>query len=201
MSDRVERGAVLETRQFGRFNKNKKRNFSNDENIETKTEIDTTGDKNSSTVGTISKSESSDKLCSPINENTSANKHKSHNNKTRKNKNKNKTKTELKLSRKPTLLQQLLADEIRHERNIILQCVRYVVQSNFFEPNTNSLSHNVLNVSKNQPDESSERIIGNSTDNSIKQSHVDSCQSSEKVSIDLVKPEVDGLTDVSHTTD
>ena len=29
---------------------------------------------------------------------------------------------------------QLLASEIRHERNVILQCVRYVVQNNFFLP-------------------------------------------------------------------
>lgn len=28
---------------------------------------------------------------------------------------------------------KLLADEIRHERNIILQCVRYVVQNDFFD--------------------------------------------------------------------
>ncbi len=27
----------------------------------------------------------------------------------------------------------MLADEIRHERNIILQCVRYCVEKNFFE--------------------------------------------------------------------
>ncbi|CAN7944298.1 unnamed protein product [Ixodes pacificus] len=34
--------------------------------------------------------------------------------------------------RRPTLLQKLLAPEIRHERNIVLQCVHYVVQNNFF---------------------------------------------------------------------
>lgn len=33
---------------------------------------------------------------------------------------------------RPTLLQKLLAPEIRHERNIVLQCVHYVVQNNFF---------------------------------------------------------------------
>ncbi|XP_006639129.3 FMR1-interacting protein NUFIP1 [Lepisosteus oculatus] len=31
-----------------------------------------------------------------------------------------------------TLLEMLLAKEIRHERNVILQCVRYIVQKNFF---------------------------------------------------------------------
>nr|XP_057907497.1 nuclear fragile X mental retardation-interacting protein 1 [Doryrhamphus excisus] len=35
--------------------------------------------------------------------------------------------------RRPTLLEMLLAPDIRHERNILLQCVRYVVQSNFFK--------------------------------------------------------------------
>lgn len=31
-----------------------------------------------------------------------------------------------------TLLEKLLSSEIRHERNVILQCVRYVVENNFF---------------------------------------------------------------------
>jgi len=35
--------------------------------------------------------------------------------------------------RQPTLLEMLLAPEIRRERNIILQCVRYIVKKNFFE--------------------------------------------------------------------
>lgn len=35
--------------------------------------------------------------------------------------------------RPPTLLQKLLETEIRHERNLILQCVRHVVQNNFFQ--------------------------------------------------------------------
>ncbi|XP_068165608.1 FMR1-interacting protein NUFIP1 isoform X1 [Antennarius striatus] len=33
---------------------------------------------------------------------------------------------------RPTLLEMLLAPDIRHERNVLLQCVRYVVRSNFF---------------------------------------------------------------------
>ncbi|XP_033637558.1 nuclear fragile X mental retardation-interacting protein 1-like [Asterias rubens] len=37
------------------------------------------------------------------------------------------------LRRRPNLLEMLLAPDIRHERNIILQCVRYVVQNDFFE--------------------------------------------------------------------
>lgn len=32
-----------------------------------------------------------------------------------------------------TLLEKLLHSEIRHERNVILQCVRYVVENKFFE--------------------------------------------------------------------
>lgn len=35
--------------------------------------------------------------------------------------------------RKPTLLEELLREEIRHERNVLLQCVRYVVNKNFFQ--------------------------------------------------------------------
>ena len=51
-----------------------------------------------------------------------------------------------------------MADEIRHERNIILQCVRYVVENNFFEKsseqNTNgSSSENLL-----KPKESLDQI-------------------------------------------
>ncbi|KAK9523823.1 hypothetical protein VZT92_017712 [Zoarces viviparus] len=34
--------------------------------------------------------------------------------------------------RRPTLLEMLLAQDIRHERNVLLQCVRYVVRNNFF---------------------------------------------------------------------
>lgn len=34
--------------------------------------------------------------------------------------------------RRVTLLDKLLASEIRHERNVLLQCVRFVVQNNFF---------------------------------------------------------------------
>jgi len=36
-------------------------------------------------------------------------------------------------NRPPTLLQKLLEPEIRHERNVLLQCVHYVVQKNFFQ--------------------------------------------------------------------
>ncbi|CAI9715374.1 fragile X mental retardation-interacting 1-like [Octopus vulgaris] len=34
---------------------------------------------------------------------------------------------------RPTLLEKLLAKEIRHERNIILQCTHYIVENNFFQ--------------------------------------------------------------------
>ena len=35
--------------------------------------------------------------------------------------------------RKLSLLEKLLAKDIRHERNILLQCVDYVIQMNFFD--------------------------------------------------------------------
>lgn len=34
--------------------------------------------------------------------------------------------------RKSTLLEKLLAPEMRHERNVILQCLRYIIKKNFF---------------------------------------------------------------------
>ncbi|KAM9820914.1 FMR1-interacting protein NUFIP1 [Neosynchiropus ocellatus] len=34
--------------------------------------------------------------------------------------------------RRPTLLEMLLASDIRHERNVLLQCVRFVVRNDFF---------------------------------------------------------------------
>jgi hypothetical protein len=34
----------------------------------------------------------------------------------------------------PTLLQKLLVKEIQRERNILLQCIRYIVQKDFFRP-------------------------------------------------------------------
>ncbi|XP_074657847.1 FMR1-interacting protein NUFIP1-like [Tubulanus polymorphus] len=40
--------------------------------------------------------------------------------------------------RKPTLLEKLLANEIRHERNVMLQCVHYIVKNNFFDKVPNS---------------------------------------------------------------
>ncbi|XP_064412963.1 FMR1-interacting protein NUFIP1-like [Latimeria chalumnae] len=38
--------------------------------------------------------------------------------------------------RRPTLLEMLLSRDIRHERNVILQCVRYIVQNDFFGINS-----------------------------------------------------------------
>ncbi|XP_029792566.1 nuclear fragile X mental retardation-interacting protein 1 [Suricata suricatta] len=38
----------------------------------------------------------------------------------------------------PHLLEMLLAPDIRHERNVILQCVRYIIKKDFFGLNTNS---------------------------------------------------------------
>ncbi|XP_049634855.1 FMR1-interacting protein NUFIP1 [Suncus etruscus] len=39
----------------------------------------------------------------------------------------------------PNLLEMLLAPDIRHERNVILQCVRYIIKKDFFGLNTNSV--------------------------------------------------------------
>ncbi|KAF6376571.1 nuclear FMR1 interacting protein 1 [Rhinolophus ferrumequinum] len=39
----------------------------------------------------------------------------------------------------PYLLEMLLAPDIRHERNVILQCVRYIIKKDFFGLNTDSV--------------------------------------------------------------
>jgi len=43
--------------------------------------------------------------------------------------------TKKRQKRDPTLLERLLAPEVRRERNIILQCVRYIVRKDFFDGN------------------------------------------------------------------
>ncbi|XP_075805036.1 FMR1-interacting protein NUFIP1 [Microtus pennsylvanicus] len=42
-------------------------------------------------------------------------------------------------TRHPYLLEMLLAPDIRHERNVILQCVRYIIKKDFFGLNINSV--------------------------------------------------------------
>lgn len=44
--------------------------------------------------------------------------------------------------RSVTLLEKLLESEIRHERNVLLQCVRYVVRNNFFLDTDSSRTKN-----------------------------------------------------------
>ncbi|KAL9965591.1 hypothetical protein ACROYT_G029412 [Oculina patagonica] len=46
--------------------------------------------------------------------------------------------------RKSTLLEKLLAPEIRHERNVILQCLRHVVKRNFFDVDVKLPSESVV---------------------------------------------------------
>ncbi|XP_071991354.1 FMR1-interacting protein NUFIP1 [Engystomops pustulosus] len=54
-------------------------------------------------------------------------------NKVNNNKDRNNTRKQVNTRNRTTLLEMLLARDIRHERNVILQCVRYIVQNNFFE--------------------------------------------------------------------
>ncbi|CAJ0956851.1 unnamed protein product [Ranitomeya imitator] len=65
-------------------------------------------------------------------------------NKSHTNKGRNNTKRPVNTKRRNTLLEMLLARDIRHERNVILQCVRYIVQNRFFEATLN----NEVQVSK-----------------------------------------------------
>ena len=45
---------------------------------------------------------------------------------------------------------QLLAPDIRHERNVILQCVRHVVKHNFFEKPTKESNQQIAPPADNQ---------------------------------------------------
>ncbi|KAJ7426591.1 NUFIP1, FMR1 interacting protein 1 [Willisornis vidua] len=66
--------------------------------------------------------------------------------------------------RRPTLLEMLLAQDIRHERNVILQCVRYLIRNNMFglhfktapqaETETEQSSTTTTESSENKLDES-----------------------------------------------
>ncbi|XP_006884671.1 PREDICTED: nuclear fragile X mental retardation-interacting protein 1 [Elephantulus edwardii] len=47
----------------------------------------------------------------------------------------------------PNLLEMLLAPDIRHERNVILQCVRYIIKKDFFGLNTTSMKTETVSVS------------------------------------------------------
>lgn len=49
-----------------------------------------------------------------------------------------------------TLLEKLLQKDIRHERNVLLQCVRYVVENNFFgiEKKTDEPNNQIKNSTK-----------------------------------------------------
>ncbi len=59
----------------------------------------------------------------------------------------------------------MLADEIRHERNILLQCVRYVIKNNFFDKKTDSsTSNNVLNVSNNDVEHPTSQLVESLTE-------------------------------------
>lgn len=48
-------------------------------------------------------------------------------------KGRNNKQSEVKKNTKVSLLEMLLAKEIRHERNVVLQCIRYIVKGNFFQ--------------------------------------------------------------------
>ncbi|NWW78270.1 NUFP1 protein, partial [Climacteris rufus] len=66
--------------------------------------------------------------------------------------------------RRPTLLEMLLAQDIRHERNVILQCIRYLIRNNTFglhfktepqaEAETEQSSATTAESSMDKPDES-----------------------------------------------
>lgn len=53
----------------------------------------------------------------------------------------NQKKMHRKTYRRPTLLQKLLEPDIVHERNVILQCIRYIVNNNYFDSSLDNKIH------------------------------------------------------------
>ncbi|XP_018412105.1 PREDICTED: nuclear fragile X mental retardation-interacting protein 1 [Nanorana parkeri] len=54
--------------------------------------------------------------------------------------------------KRPTLLEMLLARDIRHERNVVLQCVRHICQNNFFDQSLAGTKHVINDHSPNTED-------------------------------------------------
>ncbi|KAL3846547.1 hypothetical protein ACJMK2_017526 [Sinanodonta woodiana] len=63
--------------------------------------------------------------------------------------NEDKKKTDLFYRANPSLLEKLLANEIRQERNKILQCVHYIVKNNFFGVGSRPISPKVVTEESN----------------------------------------------------
>ncbi|XP_073988218.1 FMR1-interacting protein NUFIP1-like [Rhodnius prolixus] len=59
-------------------------------------------------------------------------------------KNFDRSRNQFKKFRKPTLLEKLLASEIRQERNYILQCIRYIINNNYFEDKPNNCEQTLV---------------------------------------------------------
>ncbi|XP_053166766.1 FMR1-interacting protein NUFIP1 isoform X2 [Hemicordylus capensis] len=55
-------------------------------------------------------------------------------------------------NRHPTLLEMLLAKDIRHERNVILQCIRYIIQNDIFGLNLQTDSTGELKTRQTSQD-------------------------------------------------
>ncbi|XP_046558099.1 nuclear fragile X mental retardation-interacting protein 1-like [Haliotis rubra] len=64
-------------------------------------------------------------------------------NRQRKNQKKQNGNSKMQNSKRSTLLERLLAKEIRHERNVLLQCVHYIVKQNFLGVDPEGKKNNV----------------------------------------------------------
>ncbi|XP_034951914.1 nuclear fragile X mental retardation-interacting protein 1-like [Chelonus insularis] len=105
------------------------------EDLEQQTEMD------HSTVATMDNIEivetKTDQIATVLKENRLKRKRKLENeNNTRKDSIEEMKKRESKKRKRPMLLQQLLSRSITHERNFICQCIKYIVDNNFFENKT-----------------------------------------------------------------
>lgn len=62
--------------------------------------------------------------------------------------------------RRPTLLEMLLAPDVRHERNVVLQCVRFIVRNGFFGLAGKDCQEIKVSVNANHGDASDEDVTG-----------------------------------------
>ncbi len=77
---------------------------------------------------------------------------------------------------------QLLAPDIRHERNVVLQCIRHIVKNDFFGATSNAATDSTSTVSSN----SVNRPTGTPSDD---MNHLEAAEKAESVSMETTSIE------------
>ncbi|KAM4710711.1 FMR1-interacting protein NUFIP1 [Anableps anableps] len=90
-------------------------------------------------------------------------------------------------SRRATLLEMLLAPDIRHERNVLLQCVRYVVRNHFFGLESGSQDREEMKH-RNLPASATSELERSSKERPVSQSDATVCD--ERHSETIISQEV-----------